>query len=85
MIVILSKVKTNFMTIDFQKVKEHIFSGMLGFSLVWVIFALSVQIYFVILQVSGNDEEVRRITHELTVRVDGNYIDNPKNIFYKGN
>jgi hypothetical protein len=73
------------MTIDFQKIKEYIFSGMLAFGLIWVIFALSVQVYFVVLEVNGNDEEMRRITHELTVRIDGNYSNNPKNIFYKGN
>ena len=56
---------------------------MVGITLVWVVFALSVQVYFITLQFSGNEDELRRVTNELTVRVDGNYSDNPKNIFYK--
>lgn len=72
------------MTINFEKIKEYIVSGMLWFGLVWVMFALLFQVYFVILHVSGNEDEMQRITHELTVRIDGNYSNNPKNIFYNG-
>jgi len=79
-----SKVKNSFMTINFEKIKEYIVSGMLWFGLAWVMFALFFQVYFVILHVSGNEDEMQRITHELTVRIDGNYSNNPKNIFYNG-
>lgn len=72
------------MKINFNKIKDTIFSGMLVFTLCWVIFALCFQVYFVILEVSGNEEEMQRITNELTVRIDGNHANNPKNIFYKG-
>lgn len=72
------------MSISLEKIKDYIVSAMLIFTLSWVIFALSFQVYFVILEISGNQEEMQRITSELTVRIDGNYVDNPKNIFYKG-
>jgi hypothetical protein len=72
------------MLISLEKIKDYIVSAMLIFTLSWVIFALSFQVYFVILEISGNQEEMNRITSELTVRIDGNYVDNPKNIFYKG-
>jgi hypothetical protein len=73
------------MSIRIQKIKEHIFSLMLGLSLTWVLFALVFQVYCVTLEFSGNEEELRRISNELTVRLDGNFSDNPKNIFYKKN
>jgi hypothetical protein len=70
--------------VNFEKIKNIILSGMITFALCWVIFALSFQVYFIVLEVSGNQEEIIRITKELTVRIDGNHSDNPKNIFYKG-
>ena len=72
------------MLVNFEKIKNYVISGMLLFGLAWVVFALSFQVYFVVLVFNGDQEEMRRITNELTVRIDGNYRDNPKNIFYKG-
>lgn len=72
------------MTINFEKIKNVVISTMLGFTMLWIPFALVFQVYCVVLQFSGNEDELRRISNELTVRLDGNFANNPKNQFYNG-
>jgi hypothetical protein len=73
------------MTINLEKIKQAMASTMVVLTMGWVVFALSFQLYFVFLHASGNDNEINRISNELTVRIDGRFVDNPKNIFYNGN
>lgn len=73
------------MTINLEKIKQAMASTMVILTMGWVVFALSFQLYFVFLHASGNDDEIHRISNELTVRIDGRFVDNPKNIFYNGN
>jgi hypothetical protein len=80
----LSKVKIKYMTINLEKIKEAMASTMLMMAMAWVIFALSFQVYFLFLHVTDNNEEISRITNELTIRIDGRFVDNPKNVFYNG-
>lgn len=67
----------------FKKVGEIFFKTYLTFVLVWVFTALSFQVYMVYLEFSGQDEKINKVVNELTIRVDGRYKDNPKNIFYE--
>ena len=80
----LSKVKIQYMTINLEKIKQALASTMLVLSMGWVVFALSFQLYFIFLHASGDNDEINRITNELTVRIDGRFVNDPKNIFYNG-
>jgi hypothetical protein len=72
------------MSINLEKIKQAMLSTMAALTMCWVVFALSFQVYFIFLELTNNEEEMRRISNELTVRIDGRYVDNPKNIFYSG-
>lgn len=72
------------MTINLEKIKQAMASTMVVLTMGWVVFALSFQLYFIFLHASGNDDEIYRISNELTVRIDGRFVDNPKNVFYNG-
>lgn len=72
------------MTINLEKIKEAIFSGMVYLALAWVFFALSFQMYFVYLELSGNEKKIYEVTNEITWRIDGRFKNNPNNIWYEG-
>ncbi len=57
---------------------------MLTLSLAWVFIALSFQVYCVVLEFTDQQEKLSEISHEMTIRLDGRFSDNPKNMFYKG-
>ncbi len=57
---------------------------MLTLSLTWVFIALSFQVYCVVLEFTDQQEKLSEISHEMTIRLDGRFSDNPKNMFYKG-
>ena len=80
----LSKVKTNIMTINLERLKEGLFYTMLRVALVWIFFALSFQLYFVYLELTGNEKRMTEVTNEITWRIDGRFKDNPNNIWYEG-
>jgi len=61
-----------------------IFSLTLVLTSTWILFALSFQLYAVFLQVSGQEEEMARISNEISWRVDGTFKNNPDNIWYEG-
>jgi hypothetical protein len=48
----------------------------------WIMFALSFDIYCVYLEVSGQDDKLLEISNNFTERFDGRYKNNPKNIWY---
>lgn len=72
------------MTISLEKIKNTIFATMLTLSLAWVFIALSFQVYCVVLEFTDQQEKLSEISHEMTIRLDGRFSDNPKNMFYKG-
>ena len=49
---------------------------------VWLMFALSIDAYFIYLHFSGQDAKAQQISNEILIRIDGTYKDNPKNIWY---
>lgn len=71
------------MTLSLEKIKQVILSAMLGLSLVWVFFALSVQLYFVYLELTNKDERTTQIANEVAWKIDGTFKDNPDNIWYE--
>lgn len=51
--------------------------------LVFVLCALTFDGYMIYLHFSNQDQKMREIGHEFDIRFDGNYKDNPKNIWYE--
>lgn len=66
------------------KVKELTAYAFVGLVLAWVCFALSFQLYFVTGMALGQEEKLRVVENELTVRIDGRYTHDPRNWGYDG-
>ncbi len=49
---------------------------------VWIMFALAFQLYGVFLVATDQEEEMRRISNELSWKIDGTFSNNPENIWY---
>ncbi len=50
----------------------------------WITFALSFQLYFLTGMALGQEEKLRVVENELTVRIDGRYTHDPRNWGYEG-
>jgi hypothetical protein len=61
---------------------DKLFAAFLSLVGVWVVFALCFQIFMVYLELSGKVETTRAIVNWFTTKFDGNYTDNPANIWY---
>jgi hypothetical protein len=66
-----------------EKAAEKAFGVYMILALSWVCIALSLQLFFVYLQFSGDEERTRDITSRITRKIDGNWKDNPENIWYE--
>lgn len=66
-----------------EKIKEYFVRGLVYFTAGWCVLALSMQLFFIVLHLSGHDDVAGNIANEMTVRLDGNYSDNPKSFWYK--
>ena len=66
-----------------QRIGEYFIQGLVYFTAGWCCIALTIQLFFVVLHFSDNDEIANKIANEMTIRLDGNYSDNPKNFWYK--
>jgi hypothetical protein len=64
-------------------VGDYIGRTLLSLALIWVMFALSFQIFMVYLHFSNKVETTKAITDWFTTKFDGRYTDNPNNIFYQ--
>jgi hypothetical protein len=64
------------------KAKNTLISTFLALTGVWIMFALSFQLYCVYLTVTNQDERMTQISNEISWRVDGTFKNNPKNIWY---
>jgi hypothetical protein len=49
----------------------------------WIVFALSFQVYMTYLQFSGNTETTAEIVRWLTIKLDGGWSDNPSSIWHQ--
>jgi len=66
-----------------EKIGDIFVKGLVYFTAGWCVIALSMQVFFLVLHFSGNDKIAGEIANEMSVRIDGNYSNNPKNIWYK--
>jgi hypothetical protein len=73
------------MTNILNKAKDILFKVTVTFTCAWLAFALSFQGYAIFLTVSGQEEEMTRISNEISWRIDGTFKNNPENIWYEGN
>lgn len=72
------------MTNILNKAKEILFKVTLVFTGTWLALALSFQVYALVLIASGNEQEVTRISNEISWKIDGTFKNNPDNIWYEG-
>ena len=63
---------------------DRALAALLYLGLVWVCLALSFQVFMVYLQFSGKVETTQKIVNWFTWTFDGNFKDNPQNIWYEG-
>jgi hypothetical protein len=50
----------------------------------WICTALTLQLFFVYLQVSGNEERSQNIANRVSWKIDGTFKNSPGNIWYEG-
>jgi hypothetical protein len=72
------------MTNILNKAKEILFKVTATFTCAWIAFALSFQMYAIYLTVSGQEQEMTRISNEISWKIDGTFKNNPENIWYEG-
>jgi hypothetical protein len=61
---------------------DYLAQGFAYFAVIWVVFALLFQLFFVYLHFSGNEVLESKISNEIMWRIDGNYKNSPGNIWY---
>lgn len=66
-----------------EKIKEYFVRGLVYFTAGWCVIALSMQVFFIVLHFSGNDETASKIANEVEVRIDGRFTNDPRNFWYK--
>jgi hypothetical protein len=71
------------MTLSFKNIGETLFKGYLILVGVWLVFALSFDIFGIILHFTNPDLELK-ISNEIAWKIDGTYKNNPDNIWYEG-
>ena len=66
--------------INLKTIGEAMFKAYLGLVGVWLVFALSTQVFFLYLHFSGQEERATRISNEITWKLDGRFKGNPDNM-----
>jgi hypothetical protein len=72
------------MELSLKKVGEKIFAGYVCLVGLWIVSALSFQLFFVYLELSGQSERAAQYGREIEWKIDGTFKDNPDNIWYEG-
>ena len=72
------------MTKILKIIEENLLRGFLTLGLVWITFALTVQVFFVYLQFSGQEKRAGEIANKVTHKIDGKFKNDPDNIWYEG-
>jgi hypothetical protein len=70
--------------INLTKIGEAMFKAYLGLFGVWLVFALSTQLFFIYLQFTGQEERMTNIANKVEWKIDGTFKNNPDNIWYEG-
>ena len=73
----MEKIKT--LSISLGNKLTHLFFLLVG---VWIVLALSFQLFFVYLEFSGKHELQRNVVNWIEWRIDGTFKNNPENIWY---
>ena len=71
-------------SLTLDRISEAITKGFLYLAVVWTLSALSLQVFFIYLNATGQDERTREIVNHLDRKFDGTFKENPENIFYSG-
>jgi hypothetical protein len=65
-----------------QNIGEYLFRAFLSLVGIWILFAISFQMFFVYLEFSGKHELQRNIVNWIEWRIDGTFKNSPENIWY---
>ena len=65
-----------------MKIKELFFKGFIYSCLVWVFIAAGFQFTMLGLELTGHEDKLKEMGDWLSVRIDGIYKDDPRNIAY---
>ena len=71
-------------TLTLDRISESMIKGFLYLCVAWTVCALAFQLFFVYLEVTGQQERTLRISNHLTWKFDGNFKNIPGNVFYEG-
>jgi hypothetical protein len=71
------------MTLSFKNIGEKIFKVYLGLVGVWIVFALSFDIFGIYLHFTGQEERAQNISNQIAWKIDGTFKNNPDNIWYE--
>jgi hypothetical protein len=52
--------------------------------MVWIVVALSTQVFFIYLEFTNQQDRMRDISNKVTWKIDGRFKNNPDNIWYEG-
>lgn len=66
------------------KASELLFHIYLRLCLCWIFFALGIQVFFIYLEFSGQEERMSAYSNEFAWKFDGTFKDHPGNIMYEG-
>ena len=72
------------MTKILSKTSELLFNSFLVLTMVWIVSALSVQIFFLYLEFSNQQERMQEISSRVELKIDGRFKSNPDNIWHEG-
>jgi hypothetical protein len=71
------------MTLSFKNIGESLLKAYLGFVGLWLVFALSFQVFFIYLHFTNQEERALNITNQISWKIDGAFKNNPDNIWYE--
>jgi hypothetical protein len=66
-----------------EKIKEYFVHGLVYFTAGWCVLALFMQLFFVVLHFTGNDDITQNVVNEIEVRIDGRFTNDTRNFWYK--
>jgi hypothetical protein len=71
------------MKFSFKNFGDNLFKVYLGLVGLWLVFALSFQIFGVYLHFTNQEERARNISNQIAWKIDGTFKNNPDNIWYE--
>ena len=64
------------------KLRDLLIKLLFAFATLWIVFAISFQVYMTFLQFTGKTETTAAIVRWLTIKFDGGWADHPSSIWY---